>query len=229
MLDRLESLMRGMREVADDIAHDMRSPISRLRSRIEVTLMGPPDSAAYRDALEQTVKDADDVLAMFNALLTIALAESGAARDRFTDIDAAAVARDTAEIYEPLAEEKGIELSVDAPASLPLRGERHLLSQAIANLLDNAVKYVPRGGHVRVSVAREGERAVVRVEDDGPGIPAEFADKAFERFTRLEASRSAPGSGLGLSLVRAVAQLHGGGVGLEPAEPGLRATLSIPT
>jgi signal transduction histidine kinase len=228
MLDRLDGLMRGMREVADDIAHDMRSPISRLRSRIEVTLMGPPDAATYRDVLEQTVKDADDVLAMFNALLTIALAESGAPRDRFTDVDAAAIARDTAEIYEPLAEDHGIALAVDAPSPARLRGEPHLLSQALANLLDNAVKYVPRGGRVRVSVVRAGGRVRIAVEDDGPGIPESFRDKAFDRFTRLEASRSAAGSGLGLSLVRAVARLHGGSVALAGADPGLRVELDLP-
>jgi len=228
MLDRLEDLMRGMREVTDDIAHDMRSPISRLRSRIEVALMGPPDAAAYHEVLEQTVKDADDLLAVFNALLTIALAESGAARDRFTEIDASAIARETAEVYEPLAEEKGLALAVEAARPVRLRGEPHLLSQAIANLIDNAVKYVPRGGRVRVRVASDGVRARIEVADDGPGIPESFREKAFDRFSRLEASRSAPGSGLGLSLVRAVARLHGGTVTLEDERPGLRATIELP-
>jgi len=228
MLDRLESLMRGMREVADDIAHDMRSPISRLRSRSEVTLMGPPDAGAYRQALEQTVKDADDVLAMLNALLKIALAESGEPRDRFTEVDVAAVVRDTAEVYEPLAEDKGIALEVGAPAPVRLRGEPHLLSQAVANLLDNAVKYVPAGGHVRVSAESDGRRARVVVADDGPGIPESFREKAFDRFSRLEASRSAPGSGLGLSLVRAVVRLHGGTVTLADRSPGLEVAIELP-
>src|SRR5262249_2157550 len=158
--------------------------ISRLRSRIEVALMGPADPDAYREALEATVKDADGVLAMFNALLTIALAESGAARDRFAALDLAAIACDAVEIYEPLAEDKGIALEVDAPKAVPLRGEPHLLSQAVANLLDNAVKYVPRGGHVRVRVGGDGARARIEVADDGPGIPESFRDRAFERFSR---------------------------------------------
>jgi signal transduction histidine kinase len=228
MLDRLEGLMRGMREVTDDIAHDMRSPISRLRSRIEVVLMAPPDAAADREVLEQTVRDADALLAMFNALLAIALAESGAARDRFVEIDASAIARDAAEVYEPVAEEKGIVLEVDAPRPARLHGEPHLLSQALANVLDNAVKYVPRGGRVEVRVAAAAGRVRIDVADDGPGIPESFRDRAFDRFSRLEASRSASGSGLGLSLVRAVAHLHQGRVVLSDNQPGLRVTIDLP-
>jgi signal transduction histidine kinase len=227
MLDRIESLMNGMREVSDSIAHDMRSPISRLRSRIEVALMQPPDAAAYREVLEQTVKDMDAVLAMFNSLLTIALAESGAPRERFVPLDLAAIARDTVETYEPAAEERGLRLSLDAPQPVMLRGDRHLLAQALANLLDNAIKYVPAPGSVVVRV-RTGGRVTLEVADDGPGIPPSFREQAFERFTRLDPSRTTQGSGLGLSLVRAVARLHGGEVTLADAGPGLVVGIHLP-
>ncbi|MEW6271582.1 MAG: HAMP domain-containing sensor histidine kinase [Thermodesulfobacteriota bacterium] len=227
MLDRIESLMKGMREVSDSIAHDMRSPLSRLRSRIEVALMQPPDAPAYREVLRQTVEDMDGVLAMFNSLLTIALAESGASRERFAPVDLRAIAEDTVETYEPAAEERGLRLTLDAPVPVTLRGDPQLLAQALANLLDNAIKYVPAPGSVTVRV-RGGEHVTFEVADDGPGIPASFRDKAFERFTRVEQSRTTPGSGLGLSLVRAVARLHGGEVTLADAGPGLVVGVHLP-
>jgi signal transduction histidine kinase len=228
MLDRIAALMAGMREVSDSIAHDMRSPISRLRSRIEVALMGPPDANAYREALEQTVTDSDAILAMFNSLLTIALAESGVPRERFTTVDLTRIARDTVEIYEPVAEDAAVSVVLDAKSPVTLPGDPHLLTQAIANLLDNAIKYVPRGGKVEVRVARDPSGAQLTVADDGPGIPAAFRDKALERWTRVDESRTTPGSGLGLSLVRAVARLHGGSIDLADNQPGLRVILHFP-
>jgi signal transduction histidine kinase len=228
MLDRIESLMRGMREVTDDIAHDMRGPISRLRSRIEVALLAPPSEAQYRETLQATIDDADGLLAMFHRLLTIAHAESGEPRRHFESIDLANVARTAVEVYEPVADDAGIELRLDASGPVPLSGDPQLLGQAIGNLLDNAIKYVPRGGHVTICVEQLGERVRIVVRDDGPGIPAAFRERALERFTRLDESRTTPGSGLGLSLVRAVTALHEGTVELGDNHPGLIVTLDLP-
>ncbi len=228
MLDRIKTLMRSMQEVTDNIAHDMRKPISRLRSRIEVTLMGARDADAYRQALERTVEEAEDIIAVFNALLTIAMAESGAPRERFEEIDLAAIARSTVEIYGPAAEETGLHVVVDATEPVPLTGDRHLIAQALANLLDNAIKHAPGTGKVSILVRDEPDGPRLVIADSGPGIPAEFRDRAVERFTRMEQSRTTSGSGLGLSLVRAVARLHAASLTLDDNDPGLKVTLNFP-
>lgn len=228
MLDRIGTLMTAMREVTDDIAHDMRSPISRLRSRIEVALLGKDDPEKYRTALEDTIKDADAILAMFNALLTIAHAESGEPRKSFEPVDVRQLVADAVEIYEPAAEEAGLNLSLDESPPARLSGNPNLLGQAVTNLLDNAMKYVPSGGRVRCRVESADGRIRVVVADDGPGVPGEFHERAFDRFSRLEESRTSPGSGLGLSLVRAIAHLHGGDVRLGPGSPGLVVTIDLP-
>lgn len=228
MLDRIGTLMSAMREVTDDIAHDMRSPISRLRSRIEVVLLGKDDAAAYRAALEATIEDADAILAMFNALLTIAHAESGEPRKHFETVELRKILEDAVEIYEPAAEDAGLSLVLDDGPSVRTLGNPNLLGQAVTNLLDNAMKYVPAGGRVRCSIETSDGRARMRVADDGPGVPDAFFDKAFDRFSRLEESRTSPGSGLGLSLVRAIAHLHDGEVRLESGDPGLVITIDLP-
>lgn len=228
MLDRISTLMSAMREVTDDIAHDMRSPISRLRSRIEVALLGKDDPVAYRAALEGTIDDADAILAMFNALLTIAHAESGEPRKNFEPVDLRKVAADAVEIYEPAAEEAGLSLVMEESPSIRLSGNPNLLGQAVTNLLDNAMKYVPSGGTVRCRVETDGSRARLIVADDGPGVPDDFFEKAFDRFSRLEESRTSPGSGLGLSLVRAIAHLHDGDVRLRSGAPGLVVIVDLP-
>ena len=225
MLDRIADLMSAMREVANAVAHDLRSPISRLRARLEVTLLGKASPEEYRDALQETIAETDTILETFNALLAISLAESRALRDDFAAIDLAVLATDAAELYQPVAEEKGQRMVVEAGAGLVTLGNHRLLSQAVANLLDNAVKYTPAGGTVSI-MARWGEAGPeIVVADNGPGIPPDFRQKALRRFTRLEASRQAPGSGLGLSLVAAVAELHDAALDLEDNDPGLRVVL----
>jgi signal transduction histidine kinase len=235
MLERIEGLMHGLKEVSDNIAHDLKTPLSRLRNRVESTLRGPTDSAAYRNALESTIDDADQLIRIFNALLIIAQAEAGSP-DRAGDrVEVAEIVRDVAELYEPVAESAGGRLTARAESPLLVRGNRELIGQALANLIDNALKYGSRGegagmgANVAIVAEREGDRVVITVADDGPGIAAKDRERVLERFVRLEESRSAPGSGLGLALVAAVARLHGGEIALLDNLPrGLKVVLRLP-
>ena len=228
MLDQIDGLMTGMRGVADNIAHDLRSPISRLRSRLEVSLMGETDADGYRRAMEDAIREADGILATFNALLEIALAEAGAVRDRFSPIDLSALAADAGDLYGPVAEDKGQSLAIGIEPGVTVPGNSHLLAQAVANLLDNAIKYTPEGGRISLDVRRDGDGAVLEIRDTGPGIPEEARGRVLERFVRLDASRSAPGAGLGLSLVSAVARLHRATLALTDNAPGLHVTMRFP-
>lgn len=228
MMDELERLMEGIRTVSDNIAHDLRTPLNRLRSRIDLVLLGSQDVEAYRRTLEETLADADNLLATFNAILTISHAESAARLDRFEVVDPATLAADVVELYEPLAEEKGIRIACAAESVPSLRVDRHLLFQALANLVDNAVKYTPEGGDVTVTVAGGNGSVMLSVADSGPGIPAEARDKVLDRFVRLDSTRSTPGNGLGLSLVQAVARLHGARLSLDDNHPGLVVRMEIP-
>jgi signal transduction histidine kinase len=227
MLEQIEHLMTGMRAVTDSLAHDLRSPLTRLKGRIEVALRAAPDAANYRAALEQTIADADAILVTFNALLAIAQAEAGTLRANMTPLDLSVIARNALELYEPLAEERKLKLDRTLEDGVFIVGHAQLLSQSLANLLDNAVKYSPVGGHVAISVRATADRAEFVVADDGPGIPADEQERVLERFVRLDQSRSTPGSGLGLSLVAAVAKLHRATLRLEDNNPGLKVTLSF--
>ena len=228
MMDELERLLEGIRTVSDNIAHDLRTPLNRLRSRIDLVLLGAPDCELYRRTLEETMAEADNLLATFSAILTISHAESAARLEGFLPVDLATLAADAVELYEPLAEQKAVELLCRAEPELMVKGDRHLLFQAVANLVDNAVKYTPAGGCVTVSVdAAEPGVVELAVADSGPGIPAEARDNVLERFVRLDSTRSTPGNGLGLSLVQAVARLHGSRLTLGDNQPGLRVRLDF--
>src|SRR5438270_4982607 len=239
MLERIEALMVGLKEVSDNIGHDLKTPLTRLRNRAEEALAKSGCEAEYRAALERTIEESDGLIRTFNALLMIARAESGQARGNMDDFDAAEVAHGIQELYEPLAEDDGMTLKVEADPT-PVHANRELISQALATLVENAIKYgkpvAPTGGtvvsldsrQIAIEAKREGDQVLLSVTDRGPGIPEADRKHAVERFVRLEASRTLPGSGLGLSLASAVATLHGGELRLGDAHPGLTATLAIP-
>jgi len=234
MLDRIEHLMNSLKEVSDNIAHDLKTPLNRMRQRADAALRSDGECGTHRQALHDVIEDADDLIKTFNALLSIARLEAGAMPEAQQRIDLGAAVRDIAELYEPAAEEMGAALSVSTEPDIVVQAHRELIGQAVANLVDNAIKYSttsPSSAHaasIEIVVRRAGDAAELIVADHGPGIPEADRERALRRFVRLEASRTRPGTGLGLSLVAAVARLHGGSVSLSDNAPGLRVCLNLP-
>ncbi|MGH1418233.1 MAG: sensor histidine kinase [Hyphomicrobiaceae bacterium] len=237
MLERIELLMSGLREVSDNIAHDLKTPLNRLRNRAEAALRDPRGVDAQREGLEATIEAADELMTTFNALLLIARLEARALEESATKINVANVVNDVAELYEPVAEEAELTLRVADSEAVEMQANQQLLTQAVANLIDNAIKYSARqtavgaaqaDRSVTVSVTRNNDWVEIAVGDRGPGIAPEDRERVLKRFVRLEKSRTAPGTGLGLSLVAAVSRLHKGEVRLEDNKPGLRVVMTLP-
>jgi len=232
MLARIAMLNEGLKQVSDNIAHDLKTPLTRLRNRAEATLAGNHKVADYRAALEGTIAESDHLIKTFNAILMISRLEAGYSSEHTTRVDLAAAVRDVVELYEPVAEEAGVALEADAGTACMVDGNRELIGQALSNIVDNAIKYsqdATAKPAVRVALARGDGRIRLTVTDNGQGIPdATDRERATERFVRLEKSRSQPGSGLGLSLAKAVMKFHGGQLDLAPADPGLSVTMDFP-
>ncbi|MGH6908451.1 MAG: sensor histidine kinase, partial [Aestuariivirga sp.] len=230
MLDQIERLMAGLQEVSSNVAHDLKTPLTRIKARVEGALRSSATNE-YREALEKTVEESDRLLQTFNALLSIARAEAGQSRSALEPVDARTILADVAELYQPVAEEQGGRLRIDASEELHVLADRQLLAQAINNLIDNALKHGAREGEgpeITVSGMVAGGNIEISVGDRGEGIPETDRERVVERFVRLDRSRSRPGNGLGLSLAAGVMKLHGGHLVLDDNHPGLLAKLVLP-
>lgn len=221
MLGRIQQLMDGLRQVSSDIAHDLRTPLGRLRQHLEDARTRATTTADYDTATESAIEEADELLETFSALLRIAQVEAGAQKRAFTDIDLSALVRSVGEAYEPAAEDSGHTLDIQVDDGVHLTGDRQLLAQMISNLVENALRHTPSGSTVTLALRKAGGRFTIEVADNGPGIPEAERGKVFDRFYRLDRSRSTAGSGLGLALVKAIAGLHDLTIELTDRKPGL--------
>lgn len=228
MLDRIEKLMSGVREVSSDIAHDLRTPLSRLRQRLEIANRRATTVAEFREAIDGSVADVDAILDTFGALLRIVQIEAGSRRSGFATLDLGELLQTMVEIYQPVAEEQGQNLVGEIEAGLLVRGDRELLTQTLANLIENAVCHTPTGARIALRGERRNGVVAIEVSDDGPGIPEALRGKVFQRFFRIEPSRGAAGNGLGLSIVAAVCALHEVELTLADNCPGLKVSLIFP-
>jgi signal transduction histidine kinase len=238
MLDRIQDLMTGLKDVSDNIAHDLKTPLHRLRTRAERALQTSRSPGDLAEALGSVIEEADALIQTFDSLLSIARLEAGSRSESFGPLNVCMLTRDVAELYEPAAEERGLALRLSCMGDVMMCGEKNLIGQALANLLDNAIKYagplaeaaVLKGGSpltVDIGLEDKGDTVDIAIADRGPGIPQGDRERVLQRFVRLQPSRSIPGSGLGLSLVAAVARLHGGSISLEDNQPGLKVRLSL--
>ena len=227
MLDRIEHLMEGVRHVSNAIAHDLRTPLGRIRNKLDGALRQQQGVAGYESAAQAAIDDIDDLTRVFDKLLQIAAAESGMRPENFDDIDLHQIGADIVEMYEATADEQEVLLVQMYGEGVPARGDRNLLGSALASLVDNAIKYAGPGATVEVSAGSDAHGNWLAVRDNGPGVPKEELPKLTQRFYRLDKSRHLPGNGLGLSIVAAIAALHGGSLEIEDAAPGLRVRLRL--
>jgi signal transduction histidine kinase len=230
MLDHLQQLIENVNQASSDIAHDLKKPIGRLRRRLEAALDSGTDAEEFRERVEGALVELDSIVDTFEALLRITQIEAGARKSRFCDVDLGSLLIDVADIYEPVAEESGdrLQCAVPGAAKAHVHGDRELLTQLFANLIENAIRHSPKGTHIGVDLVAQRDRHVAVVWDTGPGIPAHERANVFRRLYRLERARTTPGSGLGLNLAAAIAELHGARVELQDNKPGLRIDVSFP-